>query len=30
MLHRARWVRTERYPDLVDLPMIEILRSRMI
>lgn len=30
MLHRARWVRSERYPDLVDLPMIEILRSRMI
>jgi hypothetical protein len=30
MLHRARWVRSARYPDLVDLPMIEILRRRMI
>lgn len=29
MLNRARWVRTQRYPDLVDMPMIEILNRRM-
>jgi hypothetical protein len=29
MLNRARWVRAERYPDLVDQPMIEILNRRM-
>lgn len=29
MLHRARWVRTTRFENLVDLPMIEILNRRM-